>query len=927
MTKLTTEEIRSKFISYFVANNHIHVPASSLIPHNDPSLMFVNSGMVQFKNVFTGQETRNYQRATTSQKSLRAGGKHNDLENVGYTARHHTFFEMLGNFSFGDYFKEQAIYYAWNLLTKEFAIAKEKLYVTVYHTDEEAASYWKKIANLSDDRIIKIATNDNFWSMGDTGPCGPCSEIFYDHGEKIPGGLPGTKDQDGDRYIEIWNMVFMQFEQLDSNTRIALPKQSVDTGMGLERISAVLQNVYDNYDIDLFKEIIAYTESIVKVKVEGEAKFSYRVIADHLRACAFLISDGVMPSNEGRGYVLRRIMRRSMRHAHILGSSEPLMYRLLAKLVDLMGATYPELKRAEAFTRSILEQEELRFKATLERGLKLLDDETQHLSKNSELSGEIAFKLYDTYGFPLDLTEDILKGKQISVDLDSFNNKMQEQKERARKAWLGSNESQIDQIWFDIKGEFGSTEFFGYSLDKAEGKILALIKDNKLVNNIETSEEQFILISNQTPFYGESGGQMGDIGYIKSTNSKIRVVDTVKYLGSIIAHICILQEGTSIKVGDSADFAIDVKYRNNLRIHHSATHILHAVLHQVLGKHVTQKGSLVAYDRLRFDISHMAALTTEEIILIEDKVNQIITDNSKVTTTLMSTDEAIKAGAMALFGEKYDSEVRVVAMGNPLELNSLELCGGTHVNRTGDIGMFKITSDSSVAAGVRRIEAVCGEFVLKLIRQNDTVIENISSTLKIGKNEIIDKVNSLIASKKQLEDKLVDLQVSMLDLNIEQIAKESVSISDIYSNDLKNWNVKQGESERSVQLVREHANAPKFCEANSSKQKSIQFIYKIVKNIDSKILRLSAQRIADKSDNLVIVYIGMPDLQGKLSITIAVSKKITNKIHAGNLAKEISIFLGGSGGGGQANIAQAGGTDVSKIEKLPDMIRELLSKF
>ncbi|WP_341754280.1 alanine--tRNA ligase [Candidatus Tisiphia endosymbiont of Dioctria rufipes] len=880
MTKLTTEEIRSKFISYFVANNHMHVPASSLIPHNDPSLMFVNSGMVQFKNVFTGQETRNYQRATTSQKSLRAGGKHNDLENVGYTTRHHTFFEMLGNFSFGDYFKEQAIYYAWNLLTKEFAIDKEKLYVTVYHTDEEAPSYWKKIANLSDDRIIRIPTNDNFWSMGDTGPCGPCSEIFYDHGDKIPGGLPGTKDQDGDRYIEIWNMVFMQFEQLDSNTRIALPKQSVDTGMGLERISAVLQNVYDNYDIDLFKEIIAYTESIVKVKVEGVAKFSYRVIADHLRACAFLISDGVMPSNEGRGYVLRRIMRRSMRHAHILGSSEPLMHRLLPKLVDLMGTTYPELKRAETFTRSILEQEELRFKATLERGLKLLDDETKQLSKNSQLSGEIAFKLYDTYGFPLDLTEDILKGKQISVDLDSFNNRMQEQKERARKAWLGSNESQIDQIWFDIKGEFGSTEFLGYSLDKAEGKILALIKDNKLVNSIETSEEQFILISNQTPFYGESGGQMGDIGFIRSAGNKIKVVNTLKHLGSIIAHICVLQEGTAIQVGDNADFAIDVKYRKNLRIHHSATHILHAVLHEVLGKHVTQKGSLVAHDRLRFDISHMTPLTKQEIILIEDKVNQIITDNFKVTTTLMSTDEAIKAGAMALFGEKYDSEVRVVAMSN-----SLELCGGTHVNRTGDIGIFKITSESAIAAGVRRIEGVCGEFALKLIRQNDTVIDDLSSTLKIGKNEITDKVNNLIASKKQLEDKLVATQVSMLDLNIEQIAKESIHVS------------------------------------------GINFVYKLVQNLDTKILRLSAQRIADKSDNLVIVYIGMPDLQGKLSITIAVSKEISNKVHAGNLAKEVSVFLGGSGGGGQANIAQAGGTNVSKVGKLQDMIRELLSKF
>ncbi len=674
-----------------------------------------------------------------------------------------------------------------------------------------------------------------------------------------------------------------------------MPKKSIDTGMGLERISAVMQNVYNNYDTDLFKEIIAYTENIVKVKVEGEAKFSYRVIADHLRACAFLISDGIMPSNEGRGYVLRRIMRRSMRHAHILGSSEPLMYRLLPKLVKIMGTTYPELRRAEDFASNILEQEEIRFKATLERGLKLLDDETNHLSKNSELSGEIVFKLYDTYGFPVDLTEDILKSKQISIDLDGFNNKMQEQKDRARKSWLGSNESKTDKMWFDIKAEFGSTEFLGYYLNEAEGKILALIKDNKLVDTIETNEERFILISNQTPFYGESGGQMGDIGYIKSSNSKIRVVDTVKYLGSIIAHICIWQEGTTIKVGDSADFAIDVKYRNNLRIHHSATHILHAVLHQVLGKHVTQKGSLVAYDRLRFDISHMAALTQKEIILIEDKVNQIITDNSKVTTTLMSTDDAIKAGAMALFGEKYDSEVRVVAM-NSLELNSLELCGGTHVTRTGDIGMFKITSENAIAAGVRRIEAVCGEFVLKLIRQNDAMIENISAALKIGKNELIDKVNSLIASKKQLEDQLVSLQVSMLDLNIEQIAKESVSVSDI------------------------------------------KFVYKLVHNIDSKILRLSAERIVDKSDNLVVIYIAMPEkskeVSGstghntcKLSITVAVSKKISNKVHAGNLAKEISIFLGGSGGGGQANIAQAGGTDVSKLGKLPDMIKGVLSEL
>ncbi|WP_375326997.1 alanine--tRNA ligase [Candidatus Tisiphia endosymbiont of Nemotelus uliginosus] len=882
MIKLTTEEVRSKFISYFVANNHLHVPSSSLIPHNDPSLMFVNSGMVQFKNVFTGQEVRNYTKATTSQKSLRAGGKHNDLENVGYTARHHTFFEMLGNFSFGDYFKEEAIYHAWTLLTQEFAIAKEKLYVTVYHTDEEAAAYWKKIANLSDSRIIRIKTNDNFWSMGDTGPCGPCSEVFYDHGDKIQGGLPGTKDQDGDRFIEIWNMVFMQFEQLDANTRIDLPKKSIDTGMGLERISAVLQNVHDNYDTDLFKEIIAYAENIIKVKAVGNAQFSYRIIADHLRACAFLISDGIIPSNEGRGYVLRRIMRRSIRHAHILGSREPLMHRLLPKLVDLMGNTYPELKRAEDFISNVLEQEELRFKLTLERGLKLLDEELAYLKPNATLFGEVAFKLYDTYGFPIDLTEEILKGQRVSIELESFNSKMQEQKERARKSWKGSNETKTDKIWFDIQAVFGSTEFLGYSLDQLEGKVLALIQDNIVVNSIEKINEKFILISNQTPFYGESGGQMGDIGLIQTANSTIRVIDTLKYIGSIIAHICILEKGTGIKVGDSADFAIDTQYRQNLRIHHSATHILHAVLHQILGKHVTQKGSLVAHDRLRFDISHMNGLTNEQIILIEDKVNQIIRANSKVITTLMSTESAIKAGAMALFGEKYDSEVRVVSIGNELmsdKAYSLELCGGTHVARTGDIGMFKIIHEYAIAAGVRRIEAICGEFVLKLMRNNDAIIDNITSYLKTNRQEVVEKVKELMQGRKELMDQVIASQVSLLVLDETRFAQDAIDIS------------------------------------------GIKFIYKLVKNLDNKILRLAAEKMSNKFKDLVIVYINNTN---KLAVTVAVSKEITYKIHAGNLAKSISIFLGGSGGGGQANLAQAGGVDTSKISQLSATIQELL---
>lgn len=879
MTKFTTEEVRSKFISYFTANNHTHVPASSLIPHNDPSLMFVNSGMVQFKNVFTGQEKRAYKTAVTSQKSLRAGGKHNDLENVGYTARHHTFFEMLGNFSFGDYFKEQAIYYAWNLLTKEFELPKEKLYVTVFHTDDEAALYWQKIANLSDERIIRIKTNDNFWSMGDIGPCGPCSEIFYDHGEEVKGGLPGTKDEDGDRFIEIWNMVFMQYEQINKDTRIPLPQQSIDTGMGLERITAVIQNVNNNYDIDLFKEIINFTENIVKVKVEGEAKFSYRVIADHLRAAAFLIADGIMPSNEGRGYVLRRIMRRSMRHAHILGSKEPLIYKLLPKLVDLMGDAYPELKRAEEFTASILEQEEIRFKTTLERGLKLLDEETKALTSGSKLSGEIAFKLYDTYGFPLDLTEDILKNRQISVDHAGFDQNMQQQKERARQSWLGSGESKTDQRWFDIKAEFGSTEFLGYTLNEAEGTVIALIKNNSLVEDIKEVGERFLLVSNQTPFYGESGGQMGDIGFITSQNSKIQVINTLKYLGSIIVHECLLNEGI-IKKGDTASFSIDIRYRQNLKIHHSATHILHAVLHEILGKHVMQKGSLVAPDHLRFDISHSKAISGEEINLIEDKVNQIIRDNHKVNTALMSTDEAIKLGAMALFGEKYDQEVRVVSVGaNNL---SLELCGGTHVKRTGDIGCFKIVSESAIAAGIRRIEAVCGEFVLNLMRDNDFILKSLENILRTNRNELINKVNNVLNRSKEAEKELFKTQLAVLDLSIEQITKEAIEVS------------------------------------------GIKLVYKRLGNIDNKILRQAAEQLTTKMADLVVLYIA--EGTGTLSITVAVSKNISNKLNAGNIAKELSLFLGGNGGGGQPTIAQAGGSNISKLTSVVEKIKSLIKE-
>ncbi|CAG2170341.1 unnamed protein product [Oppiella nova] len=664
----------------------------------------------------------------------------------------------------------------------KLGISAEKLYVTIYHNDDESAIYWQKIANLSDERIIRIKTNDNFWSMGDIGPCGPCSEIFYDHGDHIKGGLPGTKDADGDRFIEIWNMVFMQFEQLGPNNRITLPKKSIDTGMGLE-------------------------QDLMKVKAEGEAKFSYRVIADHLRASAFLIADGIIPSNEGRGYVLRRIMRR----------------------IDLMGDTYPELKRAENCISNILKQEELRFKVTLERGLKLLDAETINLSKGKQLSGEVAFKLYDTYGFPLDLIEDILKNKQIAVNVNDFNIKMQEQRERAKKSWFGSSESKADKIWFDIKSKVGSTEFLGYTLNEVDGRVLVLVKDNIFVDEIVTVDEQFILISNQTPFYGESGGQMGDIGNIQSINSKIKVINTIKYLGSIIAHICLLEEG-KIEVGDNAHFKIDIKYRNNLKIHHSATHILHSVLHEVLGKHVIQKGSLVAHDHLRFDISYHTSLSKTEIILIEDKVNQIITNNYQVDITLMFADEAIEIGAIALFGEKYDNEVRVVSMGESIngKSYSLELCGGTHVNRTGDIGSFKIISENAIAVGVRRIEAV----------------------------------SSLTISKKELEKELMKLQIALLNLDIDQLEHKSTDIL------------------------------------------GIKLIYKVVQNLDNKVLRLAAEQLANKINNLVILYVN--NSSNKLSITIAVSRDINNILNAGSLAKELSIFLGGTGGGGQNTIAQAG---------------------
>ncbi|MDC0864845.1 alanine--tRNA ligase [Rickettsiaceae bacterium] len=874
MTNLTSQQIRTSFIDYFKNNGHAHVPSSSLVPHNDPSLMFVNSGMVQFKDVFTGTETRDYNKAVTSQKSVRAGGKHNDLDNVGYTARHHTFFEMLGNFSFGDYFKEEAIYYAWNLLTKNLGLDKDKLYVTVYHDDDVAFKLWKKIAGIGDHRIIPISTNDNFWSMGDLGPCGPCSEVFYDHGEHIAGGLPGTPEEDGDRFIEIWNLVFMQFEQVAPDKRIALPKPCVDTGMGLERVSAVIQNVHDNYDIDMFQDIIEHTESILKVKASGDELFSYRIIADHLRSSSFLIADGVMPSNEGRGYVLRRIMRRAMRHAHQLGSKEPLMYKLLPKLVSIFGDVFPELKRAEEFISSILEQEEERFKTTLDRGLKLLDENALNVAKGGNLSGDVAFKLYDTYGFPIDLTEDILRKKGIKVDIAGFNKNMSEQKERARKAWVGSGEAKTDSIWFDLASEFGSTEFLGYSLDTSEGKAVALIQNGNTVDQISDQGTKFTLITNQTPFYGESGGQVGDIGTVESIHGKIRVIDTQKYLGKIIGHICKLEEGV-ISVNDDIKLSIDKRYRECLKIHHSATHILHAVLRDVLGNHITQKGSLVAKDKLRFDISHPKALNKEEIKLIEEKVNLVIRNNSKVNTALMSTDKAIESGAMALFGEKYDSEVRVVSLGANSNVNSpysLELCGGTHVARTGDIGVFKIINEAAIAAGVRRIEAVCGEFALKAILDNETYLADVMDILKTSKPELLQKIDSLINDKKDLEKKIEKLQLGRLALSNSEIDKSASSLS-------------------GARLL--------YREFDS--------------DTDPKVMRISAENLAKNHNDLLIIYVAKYDV--KLSIVVASSLEVSQKYNAGKIAKEISGFVGGSGGG-QATLAQAGGSNVSKLSEL-----------
>ena len=747
----TTNDIRRSFLDYFAGHGHEIVPSAPLIPYNDPTLMFVNAGMVPFKNIFTGAETSSYATATSSQKCVRAGGKHNDLDNVGYTARHHTFFEMLGNFSFGDYFKEQAIHHAWNLITKVWGISPDRLTVTVYHTDDEAFDLWKKIAGLPDERIIRIATNDNFWSMGDTGPCGPCSEIFYDHGPHIAGGPPGSPDEDGDRFVEIWNLVFMQYDQRGPGDRVDLPKQSIDTGMGLERVAAVMQGVHDNYDIDLFKALIAESGSLTGTATTGDNQASHRVIADHLRASSFLVADGVLPSNEGRGYVLRRIMRRAMRHAHLLGAADPLMHRMVGSLTAEMGNAFPELIRAKPLIEETLLREEVNFRQTLANGLKLLDAEIAEMGEGDILPGETAFKLYDTFGFPYDLTEDALRAQSLGVDRAGFDKAMAEQKAAARAAWKGSGDQASDAVWFDIAEREGSTEFTGYTSEEGEGVVVALVKDGAEIE-VAQSGDSITLLTNQTPFYGESGGQMGDAGQLSGADGfAASVTDTRKPLGRLHAHQIEITSG-SVAVGDMVHLVVDADRRTALRANHSATHLLHKALRHHLGDHVTQKGSLVAPDRLRFDFSHLSALSEAEIKAVEADVNAQIRGNSPVTTRLMSPDDAVAAGALALFGEKYGDEVRVLSMGRDADLDySVELCGGTHVHALGDIGLMVIVGESAVASGVRRIEALTGEAARLWLADRDAKLKSIAATLKASPEEAAERVAVLVEERKKLE--------------------------------------------------------------------------------------------------------------------------------------------------------------------------------
>src|SRR5690242_19659226 len=868
-------EIRSRFLDYFVRHGHEPQASSPLVPRNDPTLMFTNAGMVQFKNVFTGLEKRPYVRATTAQKCVRAGGKHNDLDNVGYTTRHHTFFEMLGNFSFGDYFKERAIELAWNLVTKEFGLPKDKLTATVYVDDDQAFGLWKKIAGLPESRILRIAGSDNFWQMGDTGPCGPCSEIFYDHGDKIPGGPPGSPDSEGDRFIEIWNLVFMQFEQQDGGKRIDLPRPSIDTGMGLERIAAVLQGTHDNYSIDLFAHIIAAIAELTKVSANGPQKASHRVIADHLRASSFLIADGVLPSNEGRGYVLRRIMRRAMRHAQLLGAKEPLMWRLVPALAREMGQAYPELIRAEALITETLKLEETRFRRTLERGLAILDEKSKGLRKGAMFDGDTAFTLYDTYGFPLDLTQDALRARGISVDVASFTDAMERQREKARASWAGSGDTAQETVWFAVREKLGATEFLGYETESAEGVVAALVKDGREVKELKAGDTGFVVV-NQTPFYGESGGQVGDTGEMRREGVRLTVTDTQKEAGDLFAHYVTVEQG-SVKAGDPLLLEVDHARRGAIRQNHSATHLLHEALRQVLGDHVAQKGSLVAPDRLRFDISHPKPITAEELVRVEDIANDVVLQNAPVTTRLMAVDDAIASGARALFGEKYGDEVRVVSMGegsgNAMGW-SVELCGGTHVRRTGDIGLVSLVGESGVAAGVRRIEALTGKLARKTANKQLQVVKAAAAELKVPLEEMPARVGTLVDERKKLERDLSEAK--------KKLAMGGGGKADGEAGDIRQIN-------------------------------GVKLLARAVSGIELKDLR----SLADEGKRQVgsgIVAIVATAADGNAGIVVVVTDDLINRFNAVELVRKGGGVVGGKGGGGGPDMAQAGGPDGSRAE-------------
>jgi alanyl-tRNA synthetase len=876
-------DVRSGFLQFFNERGHAVVPSSPLVPRNDPTLLFTNAGMVQFKNLFTGAEKRPYSRATTVQKCVRAGGKHNDLDNVGYTARHHTFFEMLGNFSFGDYFKEEAITFAWDFVSKVIGLPKDRLLVTVYNTDDQARQLWKKIAGFSDDRII--GHESNLWAMGPTGPCGYCSEIFYDQGDSVFGGPPGSPDEDGDRFLEFWNLVFMQFEQVDEKTRLDLPKPSIDTGMGLERIAAILQGVTNNYEVDLFRHLVAASESASGMPAQGEAVFSHRIIADHLRATSFLIADGVLPSNEGRGYVLRRIMRRAMRHAHLLGTKDPLMHRLVPALVAEMGSAYPELKRSEPLIAETLKLEEIRFRETLARGLKLLDEASTGLGRGDQLKGDVAFKLYDTYGFPLDLTEESLRARGVTVDTDGFAAAMQKQKQEARASWSGSGEAASEAKWFAVLDEVGRTEFLGYDTEEAEGVILAIFKDGGRVMAAQPGEAVEI-VTNQTPFYGESGGQAGDQGHIIAAKARGQVTDTQKRLGALHVHSVRVTEG-SFAPGDAVDLKVDAERRRATRANHSATHLLHAALKRVLGSHVSQKGSLVNAERLRFDFSHPKPVTAEELEKIEAQVNAVIRQNSDTTTRLMATDQAIAAGAEALFGEKYGDEVRVLSMGADLGADkaySVELCGGTHVHRLGDIGLFTILAESAVAAGVRRIEALTSEHARRYLSGQAEIARETAFAIKTPIGELSARVAQLAEERRKLERELAE-------------AKKQLALA----------GPAQSGGDTSETIA------------------GLKAVLKLVEGVSSKDLKSLADGAKQQVGSGVVAFVAAAD--GKASIVVGVTDDLTARISAVDLVKVAAEALGGKGGGGRPDMAQAGGPDNGNPSVALDAIRKKLGEL